>query len=465
MTRSDIEPAAGAPMAIRATIVVPMRDREAFITQLLESLLAQWQPGLELLLIDDASQDATLTRVMDVLERRPDVDAVLMRLGEVQGMRLIGMVQQVARGAIIIQADSDDISFPDRLTRLLACFDADDTCRLVTSNAVLLSPEGLACGLLDTQLPDAVLSDALAVGLVGGDPRRLGATMAYHRHVYDMFPTIDPDLCPYGLDLILPLRAVLLGSHHYLATPLVGWRQHRANTHRLAGLHATGAVARERYQAFELMALAQSVRDVDALQAARPPGALAALAEALRKRLSVEFDRWCRLRTLVVRDGAPDAERTRQAAFVPTIAPIPSLRIGETLHFGSRDDRARLMTSAAGMHAPEAWGMWTQRVAQFNVRIQAAEVSRLRLSFSMVVPGTLPGERIAIAVEGASWVEGVARDGRDLTMDVSYATNKPAPILSVVVLARDAAVPKEIGVSQETRLIGVGLVGLTCFAD
>ena len=327
---------------------------------------------------------------------------------------------------------------------------------------MLLSPEGLSCGLLETKLPDAVLADPLEVGRVAGDPRRLGATMAYHRHVYDLFPPIDPELCPYGLDLILPLRSVLIGSHRYLAAPLVGWRQHDANTHRLAGLNAMGTAGRERYQAFEVMALAQSLRDVDALRASRPAGSLDELKDILNQRFSSEFDRWCRLRT---RAASADDVSTSVSPFVPTVPPIPSLRIGDTIRFCSSDERARLVTSAAGLHAPEAWGMWTQRIAQFNIRIQAGATSQLRLIFTMVVPRTLPDERIAICVDGEGWVESAAGDGRELTMSVVCKAAKPAPILSIVVLARDAMVPRDAGISDETRLIGAGLVSLTCQAD
>ena len=231
-------PAEAAP-DITATVAVPLFNHAAFIEERLESLFAQWLPGLELLLVDDASTDGGLALAERTLVRHPDIRATLVRNERTLGAGVLAVVLRLARGRIIIQADSDDVALPGRLKTTLACFRNDPTCRLVTSNAVLLSADGLAAGLHETEHPDEVFTDPRMAAAAEGDQRWLGATVAFHRSLFEELPPIDPADCPYGLDLMLPLRALLLGSHHYISRPLVGWRQHGRNTHRLEGAQST----------------------------------------------------------------------------------------------------------------------------------------------------------------------------------------------------------------------------------
>ncbi len=132
---------------------------------------------------------------------------------------------------MIIQADSDDIALPGRLDAILACFDRDPRCRLVSSNAVLISEGGMPMGILDAIHGDRVVDRDDPVPVYWG-ALWYGATLAYHRSVFEAFPPMDAEFCPYGFDTIAPARATLLGTHHLLARPLVGWRQHVNNTHR-----------------------------------------------------------------------------------------------------------------------------------------------------------------------------------------------------------------------------------------
>lgn len=77
--RFRLDPAPPGPVApVRVSILVPARDEEAVIDRLLDTLLAQDHPDLEILVVDDASTDRTGERLrarsdprLRVLDGRP----------------------------------------------------------------------------------------------------------------------------------------------------------------------------------------------------------------------------------------------------------------------------------------------------------------------------------------------------------------------------------------------------------
>jgi glycosyltransferase involved in cell wall biosynthesis len=97
----------GAPAV---SVVIPVRDGERYVAEAVESVLAQTLPGVEPIVVDDGSQDATpevlrslAARVRVVRQERTGAAAALNR-----GVGL-------ARGGLLAFLDADDLWVPDKL--------------------------------------------------------------------------------------------------------------------------------------------------------------------------------------------------------------------------------------------------------------------------------------------------------------------------------------------------------------
>src|SRR6478752_1905347 len=57
--RAPPGPLLGAARTVRVSVVMPVRDGERFLVESVESVLAQTEPDLELVVVDDGSTDST----------------------------------------------------------------------------------------------------------------------------------------------------------------------------------------------------------------------------------------------------------------------------------------------------------------------------------------------------------------------------------------------------------------------
>ena len=104
---------AGCPLV---SVVMPAYNAERFIAQAVESVLNQTMPSLELIVVDDCSQDQTVRIVKDMQERDPRIRLVRndSNLGPGRS-RNLGM--GLCAGQYIAFLDSDDLWRPHKLRR------------------------------------------------------------------------------------------------------------------------------------------------------------------------------------------------------------------------------------------------------------------------------------------------------------------------------------------------------------
>jgi glycosyltransferase involved in cell wall biosynthesis len=97
------------------SVVLPFRDAAATIDAALSGLLAQADPGREVIAIDDGSTDSGAQRVRTWAARDPRVKLVQ---GHGRGLvAALNLGLQHARGSLIARMDADDIAHPERLGR------------------------------------------------------------------------------------------------------------------------------------------------------------------------------------------------------------------------------------------------------------------------------------------------------------------------------------------------------------
>lgn len=369
----------------RATVLIPLYNNARFIGELLDSIFTQWRPDLELLVVDDASTDGGLEVVLDKLAGRPEIAATILRHETNCVHATLQDIVKHSRSPIIIQADSDDVMLPDRIEKTLRVFEEDQKCRLVTSNALMISDTGIPLGLHVSDPEVGTITRPDDTVKKWGSPW-IGATSAYHRSVIEAFEPVDPELCPYGFDWLTPLRATLLGTHHHLAEPLVAWRQHRTNSHRLTGSLSEHVQVQERNTAHELMGLAQRIRDVRWVQDhhyVTEPDMLDSALSLSNALFFRTFEAWARLRSKMqttIDESGVSYHDQRGIKPPPGVPTIMTLSAGRRYQIQRGEAIASALATWSGFHGVEEHHIWTSRCAAFALRIADPAVHALKIT-------------------------------------------------------------------------------------
>jgi len=214
------------------SVVVPAHDAAPYLAAALDSVLAELPAGSEVIVVDDASHDAT----PEILARYADRVRVVhhQTAGGPGRARNAGVA--VASGDVLAFLDADDLALPGRFTTLLELLDADPALELAFGNGIKIY-EGS-----DRVRP--VIRRAYARRLrarVGVSEMLLGSwlypqalcvrTDAFHRlGGFAPEPVEDWD---FGL------RAALRLKVRFVDVPVFAYRQHAASltTKRLEFVH------------------------------------------------------------------------------------------------------------------------------------------------------------------------------------------------------------------------------------
>jgi glycosyltransferase involved in cell wall biosynthesis len=108
-----------------ASVIIPTRDRCAFVVEAVHSVLAQRGAEPEVIVVDDGSRDGTRA-ALDALQ--PRIRIVGLAGGGVSAARNRGAEQ--ARGRWLAFLDSDDLWHPDKLAAQLAYHRDHPSCRI-----------------------------------------------------------------------------------------------------------------------------------------------------------------------------------------------------------------------------------------------------------------------------------------------------------------------------------------------
>lgn len=126
---SAARPSAGVRARPAISVLLPVYNAQATLAECLESLLAQSERDLEVVLVDDGSTDASAA-VGEAAARRDGRVRVLRRPHE--GLvRALNAGLVACRGTYVARMDADDVALPQRLERQRAWLEAHPDCDLV----------------------------------------------------------------------------------------------------------------------------------------------------------------------------------------------------------------------------------------------------------------------------------------------------------------------------------------------
>jgi len=127
------------------TVLMTAHNAERFIDLAIKSLLSQTYPRLEIIVVDDASNDETGPKLAAWLKKdsRLQIFSLAQNLGPSLASNF-GLNQ--ARGEYLARMDADDIAFPDRIEKQVRFLEQHPEVVMVGGQCLLLNEEGEIVG-------------------------------------------------------------------------------------------------------------------------------------------------------------------------------------------------------------------------------------------------------------------------------------------------------------------------------
>ncbi len=200
------------------TVICVCHNQGEYVTECLQSVLAQDYRHIELIITDDASKDNSLQKINAFLEENPST--VFIQNEENLGhCATFNKGLKITKGKYIIDLAADDLMLPNRISLQVAAFEQlDKTYAVVFTDAYIINEKGetLATfyrrdktGHLIQQVPDGYIYTNLIKKMVISSP-----TMMMRKSVLDELGGYDETLSYEDYDFWV--RSGRKYKYHYL---------------------------------------------------------------------------------------------------------------------------------------------------------------------------------------------------------------------------------------------------------
>ena len=196
----------------KITVLLPVYNCELYIQTAIESIMNQTFTDFELLIIDDASTDGTVSILKNIMDPRIQLIQKSKNSGYTNSLNY-GL--KIAKGEYIARMDADDISHPERFAQQLAYLDTN--------------PEVVVCGTTykivgnDKKIMLPELHEAIKIGLLWGNCISHPTVMIRKKIIEDFSIRYDTSKEP-AEDYDLWVRILSFGKLHNLQEVLLEYR-------------------------------------------------------------------------------------------------------------------------------------------------------------------------------------------------------------------------------------------------
>ena len=214
------------------SIVVPVFNGAAFLRESLPAVLGQTGLVCEILVSDDCSTDGSLDEILAIVRSYAGPHSVRVYRTSVPAVvDNMPLLAAASRSDCIIQAHQDDVSDPDRALVLRTRMKKGTM--LVTSVARVRKD-----GRVTRPTPDALAKldagSSLKALIANGQGVIAGARYAMHRDLFRQFPALSGEHLSHGHDVLLFIRAKILGAMRIVRRPIITIGDHPARgSHQL----------------------------------------------------------------------------------------------------------------------------------------------------------------------------------------------------------------------------------------
>jgi glycosyltransferase involved in cell wall biosynthesis len=191
-----------AALIPRVSVLMPVFNTARYLSDALNSISTQTFTDIELIVVDDGSNDGS-TRLLEVFaarERR-------MRLVTRSNLGLIATRNELlssARGELVAWMDSDDISLPQRLALQIDAFDRDSDLVCLGAAAQCIDPDGNKLNIEHWPL----LHREILIEQQKGGAMRFPTTMMRRDHALRVGGFREPFRIGEDLDFLLRLSEI-----------------------------------------------------------------------------------------------------------------------------------------------------------------------------------------------------------------------------------------------------------------
>ena len=207
------------PGAQDCSIVVPVYNGARFLRESLGAVLAQSGVTCDIIISDDGSDDGSLETILDIVRPYAGPHSVRVFRTDVPAIvENVPLLVAASRCTAIVQAHQDDVSDPERalvLSQRLA-----GKARLATSVA-RIRKDGRTSEPSRGALASLRKSSSFGALLRTGGGVIAGARYGMHRDLFRLFPPLDAEHLSHGHDVLLYMRAKMLGACKIVYRPLI----------------------------------------------------------------------------------------------------------------------------------------------------------------------------------------------------------------------------------------------------
>jgi hypothetical protein len=203
----------------RCSIVVPVYNGARFLDAAIASVLGQTGVICEIVISDDYSEDGSLEAILTAVRRYTGPHSIrVFRTSQPAASENLPLLVAASRTDRIIVAHQDDTSDPDR-ARMLA--------RMLTGKTMLATSVARvnSGGAVSVPSPAALQAlrnhDNFRNFVMSGRGVMIGAHYGMHRDLFRRFPELSFDYLSHGHDILLPIRAKMLGACKVVYRPLL----------------------------------------------------------------------------------------------------------------------------------------------------------------------------------------------------------------------------------------------------
>lgn len=206
---------------MRISVCMATYNGDRFIRQQLTSILPQMSNDDELVLVDDASMDATVSVAEGFADRRIRILKQAHNRGVIKTFE---RALQEARGDILFLSDQDDVWRLDKISKVKGMFSAHPDLSLVLSDSSIVDGDGRI--ISETRFQSGRFHPGAMQNFVRN--RYLGCAMAFRRSLLDYCLPFPADIPMH--DMWIGIVNQFVGKTGFIDEPLMSYRRHENNT-------------------------------------------------------------------------------------------------------------------------------------------------------------------------------------------------------------------------------------------
>lgn len=215
---------------MKVSVIISNYNYARYIARAIDSVLAQTYPDIEIIVVDDGSQDHSRDVITQIQQKAPDKIKAIFQINQGQG-GAFNTGFEAATGDIIAFLDADDVWYSHKVERIVEVFKTSDVVG-VMHHLDIIDADDHKMDHASTQ--GAKLSEDLAtVVLNTGNAWCFPPTsgLSYRREALAKVFPIDPIKWRIWADGCLIYCTAFLGKIKTLEADLGSYRIHGANNH------------------------------------------------------------------------------------------------------------------------------------------------------------------------------------------------------------------------------------------